>query len=137
MVNPMIKVLLRSPLHRILSKQVMLLSVTGRRTGRTYTVPVGRHPSGDGTYFLSAAGSWRHNLRGGAEVRLTIAGREHRAHAVIEEDPDRAAEAFMAVLERDGARPLGVKLSGTRAPTPADIKPVLSHRSIAYLRLVD
>ncbi len=78
----------------------MLLTVTGRKTGRAYTVPVGRHESGDGSLVLSAGGNWRYNLRGGADVRVTLDGRERAAHAVLEEDPDRAAQAFKTLLER-------------------------------------
>ena len=52
--NPVIKALLRSPLHRLVSKNFMLLTVTGRKTGRAHTFPVGRHQSTDGTFVLSA-----------------------------------------------------------------------------------
>ena len=41
--NPIVRAVLRSPLHRILSRHVVLLTVTGRKSGRAYTVPVGRH----------------------------------------------------------------------------------------------
>jgi deazaflavin-dependent oxidoreductase (nitroreductase family) len=137
LVNPVMKALLRSPLHRLLGKNLMLLTVTGRKTGRTYTVPVGRHESRDGTFLLSAAGNWRHNLRGGAAVRLTLDGREHAAHAVLEEDPERAAEAFKTMLDQAGPRALGVKVNVDRSPTIAEIRPALAHRTIAYLHLTD
>jgi hypothetical protein len=32
---------LRSPLHGLLSNGMMLLTVTGRKTGKKYTTPVG------------------------------------------------------------------------------------------------
>src|SRR6266566_2085486 len=53
-VNPVARAQLRSPMHRLLSEDLMLLTVTGRKTGRTYTSPVGRHESHDGTLVLSA-----------------------------------------------------------------------------------
>ena len=80
----------------------MLLTVTGRKTGRTYTFAGGtarvarRHVCGVG------GGNWRHNLHGGAAVRVTLDGRECAAHAVLEEDPDRAAEAFKTMLDHAG-----------------------------------
>ena len=43
LLNPLLAALLRSPLHRLASKNLMLLTVTGRKSGRTYTLPVGRH----------------------------------------------------------------------------------------------
>src|SRR5437868_7054395 len=85
-VNPVAKALLRSHTHRLLGKNLMLLTVTSRKTGRTYTLPVGRHESHDGTFVLSAGGNWRHNLRGGAPVRVTLDGRDRAAHALLEED---------------------------------------------------
>jgi deazaflavin-dependent oxidoreductase (nitroreductase family) len=136
-VNPIMKALLRSPLHRLLSKKLMLLTVTGRRTGRTYTLPVGRFESPDGTFVLSAGGGWRHNLRGGADVRVTLAGREHAAHAVLEEDPARTAEVFKTLLDRAGARALAVKVNVDRSPTVAEIAPALTDRSVAYMTLSD
>ena len=39
-LNVAVGIVLGSPLHGILSGKVMLLGVTGRRSGRTYTVPV-------------------------------------------------------------------------------------------------
>jgi len=139
LVNPVLKALLRSPLHRLLSKNLMLLTVTGRKTGRAHTFPVGRHQSPDGTFVLSAGGSWRHNLRGGTAVQVTLDGHERPAHATLEEDPDRAAEAFKAMLDRAGPRMLAVKINVKRAPTAAEIRPALAAagRSVAYLRLTD
>jgi deazaflavin-dependent oxidoreductase (nitroreductase family) len=136
-VNPVLRALLRSPLHRLLDKNLMLLTVTGRKTGRTYSLPVGRHESPDGTFVLSAGGNWRHNLRGGADVRVTLDGRERAAHAVLEEDLDRAAEAFKAMLDHSRPRALAVKVNVDRAPTTAEIRPVLADRGVAYLTLAD
>jgi deazaflavin-dependent oxidoreductase (nitroreductase family) len=137
LVKPIMVALLRSRLHRVASKNLMLLTVTGRKSGRSYTLPVTRHERPDQTLVVSAAGSWRHNLRGGGDVRVTLAGREHTAHATVEEDPLRAAEVFKGLLERAGARAVGVKLNVDHAPTTDEIKPALAHRVIAYLKLAD
>ena len=50
-VNLIMKTLLRSPLHRLVSKHLMLLNFEGRKTGRTYSVVVGRHEM-DGTLVV-------------------------------------------------------------------------------------
>lgn len=39
MVNPVVRLLLRSPAHRLLSGRVALITVTGRRTGRLVLTP--------------------------------------------------------------------------------------------------
>jgi deazaflavin-dependent oxidoreductase (nitroreductase family) len=135
--NPVVRAVLRSPLHGLLSKRLMVLTVTGRRSGQSYSLPVGRYDAGDGTLLVSAGGAWRHNLRGGADVRVTLDGRERRGHAVLLEDADQAAEEFAALLNRVGPRPLGIKLHVARAPTAAEVKAALRGRGVAHLRLTD
>jgi hypothetical protein len=41
--NPLVTAVLRSPAHWLLSPGLMLLTVTGRKSGRHYTIPVGYH----------------------------------------------------------------------------------------------
>jgi F420H(2)-dependent quinone reductase len=138
-LNPVMRLLLRSPFHQLASRQFMLLTVTGRKTGRIYTVPVGRHQS-DGTIVVYAAGGWRKNLRGGAPVRVVIDGVEHAGYAELEEDPDRVAQAYKTRLDElgvGGARVLGLKVSGERSPTAEEIKPAVAERAIATIRLTD
>lgn len=136
-VNPILGALLRSRLHRLASKNYMLLTVTGRKTGRSYTMPVTRHEQSDGTLVVSGAGGWRHNLRTGTDVRVTIDGRERTAHVAVEEDPIRAAEVFKSLLDRTNPRAVGVKVNVQRSPTPEEIRPVLAQRVVAYLTLAD
>ena len=38
--NPFVGALLRSPLHGFMSNSTMLLTYTGRKSGKTYTTPV-------------------------------------------------------------------------------------------------
>ena len=38
--NPVVRAVLRSPAHRLLSGSLLLLEVTGRRSGRRYALPV-------------------------------------------------------------------------------------------------
>jgi deazaflavin-dependent oxidoreductase (nitroreductase family) len=134
-VNPVVRGLLRSRLHPLVSKNLMLLTVTGRKSGRDYTMPVTRHEQPDGTLVVSSAGGWRHNLRTGADVRVTLDGRERTAHVALEEDPVRATEVFKGLLERTGTRAVGVKVNVDHAPTFDELKPVLAQRVIAYLTL--
>jgi hypothetical protein len=134
-VNPILRVLLRSPLHRPLSKGLALLTVTGRRTGRPYTVPVGRHED-DGVFLVSVSGSWRYNL--GTPVRLTIEGREYVGYAEIEDDPDQVAGTFKMLYDRYGpssASLLGLKVNVRRPPTADEIRPAVADRWIARIRL--
>lgn len=138
-VNPLLRALLRSPLHRALSANLMLISVRGRKTGRVYTVPVGRHESG-GMFLVSSKGAWRHNLRGGAPVKLTVDGRERAAYAELDEDPDEVAAVFKTLLSRygrTGPAMLGLRINVGRSPSTDEIKPAVARRAIARVRLTD
>jgi deazaflavin-dependent oxidoreductase (nitroreductase family) len=136
-VNPVVMTLLRSPLHRLASKNLLLLTITGRKSGRIYKLPVTRHEQPDGVLVVSAAGGWRHNLQDGAQVRVTLDGRERTGLVAVEHDAVRATEVFKGLLEHTNARAVGVKVNVQHSPTADEIRPVLAQRVIAYLTLAD
>jgi len=85
-LNPLISPLLRSPLHWPLSTSLVLVTVTGRRTGRRYTFPVGYQRDGETlTVMVSEARrkAWWRNFREPGEVELRLRGRERSGRAVI------------------------------------------------------
>ena len=77
-VNPLVTAVLRSPVHWILSFGLMLITVTGRRTGRRYTIPVGYQRDGVVlTILVSEAPKkqWWRNFHAPAPVELHVQGR--------------------------------------------------------------
>ncbi len=81
----------------------MLLYVTGRTSGRVYDVPVGRHEH-HGQLVASAGGSWRRNLRHGANLEVTVDGRRLRAYGELVEDPPEVAQIFSDLLNGLGRK---------------------------------
>ncbi|WP_347353650.1 hypothetical protein [Intrasporangium sp.] len=138
-VNPVLRRLLTSPLHRPMSRGLMVLHVTGRRTGHVYDIVVGRHEV-DGRLMAHAGGTWRANLRGGADLRVTLDGRERAAHAVLEEDPDRLVAIYRTLLERFGRRHanrVGLTVNVDRDPTPAELREALTGDAFAIITLTE
>ncbi len=85
--NLFMKPLLRSPLHGLVSKRLMLISFTGRKSGKTYTTPVEYHQQGDCISVLTRKERvWWKNLRGGAPVTLRLRGHDVRGQANVESD---------------------------------------------------
>jgi hypothetical protein len=87
--NPLVKALLRSPLHGLASGRVALISVTGRRTGRDYTFPVFYRRDGTRVLIVPSAPErklWWRNLRQPASVRLRLAGEERTGRALAKGD---------------------------------------------------
>ena len=46
-MNGLIKALLRSPIHFVASKGLMVVQWSGRKSGRRFSIPVGYQPAGD------------------------------------------------------------------------------------------
>jgi hypothetical protein len=76
--NLVVRGVLRSPAHRLLSGNLALITVTGRRTGRAHTFPVAYNREGDivtiGVGWPDRKLWWR-NLHEPAPVGLRLAGR--------------------------------------------------------------
>src|SRR5688572_17870366 len=64
-INPFVAAILRSPLHGLLSRRVLLLTFIGRTTGKVFTIPVGYMRERD-TFTIVCSHAWWKNLRGGA-----------------------------------------------------------------------
>jgi hypothetical protein len=108
-VNPVMRAILQSPLHRLLSGALMLLSFRGQKSGKRYTIPVGYLQEGDRLYIFSHAGWWR-NLPG-QPVTARLRGRERRSTARRLEDRREIAALVQQLLKRRGdamARRMGL-----------------------------
>ncbi len=86
--------LLRSPLHGPAGGRIMLLTVTGRRSGRPFTVPVSylRHKGGFLLFTSGGWSAWWKNLREGAPVAAWVRGKRLTGSAWAETDGDAVAE---------------------------------------------
>lgn len=85
-LNPLVVAILRSPLHGLASSGLLLLRVTGRRSGRHYSIPVGYQRDGDDLIVLVSEArkkQWWHNYREPADVTLRLRGQERRGRAVL------------------------------------------------------
>jgi hypothetical protein len=120
-----VRMLLGSPLHRLLDDFFLVLHLTGRKTGRRYDIPVG-YVDMEGKLTVVTVARWRVNLRGGADVEVTLRGRRRPMHALLEEDPASVAVSYQAMIDRIGwqkaQRQLGLSLPGGRAPTVLELK---------------
>ena len=123
--NPLVRLLARSPLHEMLDGSVVLLHVTGRKTGRLYDIPV-NYTDIDGRLTVVTIARWRVNLRGGGDVEVTWRGRRRRMHALLEEDPASVAVSYQTLIDRLGwdkaHRHLGISTPEGRPPNVLELK---------------
>ncbi|MGW4356466.1 nitroreductase/quinone reductase family protein [Nocardia sp. NPDC004582] len=92
--------MLRSPLHRVVSGKLLIITVIGRKSGREYANPVA-YVAHDGTLLIGTAAKWRRNLRPGEPVRVTLGRRELTADWEVITDVDAAAEPYRIILEHN------------------------------------
>jgi len=134
-VNSAMKVILRSPLHGLVSQTILLISFTGRRSGKTYSTPVSYSMSGDQVTIFTHATWWK-NLRGGAPVSLRIRGGERRGLAEpVAGDREVIAAGLAAHLQAvpGDARWYGVRLDRNGIPDAEQVKNAAG--SVVMLRI--
>ena len=102
--NPLIALLLRSPLHPLVSRRLTLITVTGRRSGRTFRFPVGYEQDGE-TVTIEVGWPkrkrWWRNLREGGRVRLWLRGEEREGEAIARGD-EQSGVTVEIQLDRSG-----------------------------------
>lgn len=86
----------------------MLITFTGRKSGRQFTIPVRYLQVGETVRcFTSAESQWWRNLRGGADVVLRIEGRDAPYHATaVENDPEEVKKSlrhYLGMFPQDAA----------------------------------
>ena len=76
-VNSMMKFMLQSPFHSSVSQSIMLITFTGRKTGKRYSTPIRYVRTADKVIAFTQEKWWK-NLQGGAPVELRLAGQKVR-----------------------------------------------------------
>ena len=110
--NDFVKFALRSPLH-VFMGNTMLITMTGRKTGREISVPVNYFSEGDTLWIISSrTHTWWRNVRTGAEVSVHLHGRDVKgfAEAVLDEKAVAARIGGYVLRLPMFAKPLGVRV---------------------------
>ena len=101
-INIIVGLLLRSPVHGFWSKSLLVIGFRGRKTGRSYKTPVRYIETGDFIQcFTSKSGRWWRNVAATDQVTLLVRGVESIYHAqLIIDDSVRIGEALRSCLAR-------------------------------------
>src|SRR5262249_44718162 len=76
-LNPIVAAVLRSRAHWLLSRGLTLITVTGRRSGRRYTIPVGYLETADAVVVLvndAPSKTWWRNYLDGGPIEVLLRG---------------------------------------------------------------
>ena len=135
--NVFMQALLKSPLHGLLSRNLILIRYTGRKSGKTITLPVNYVRIGDRLLVTSLrTRSWWRNLRRAAPFHLRLQGNEVPARAeVLEEQAEVAAalgELFAAAPQM--SRYFDVRLDENQKPLQGDLEQAARERVVVRIQ---
>ena len=106
-------------------EHLLLLHLSGRKTGRRIDVPVAFRDASDGRLLVLTSSGWRVNLRGRPDVEVTLRGRRCPATAELVEDVDAVAAVFRALICEHGyakaGQRMGIRINVDRVPSQEEL----------------
>jgi deazaflavin-dependent oxidoreductase (nitroreductase family) len=100
--NPFVKLLARSPLHNLMDEKVVLITYTGRKSGKANTVPVNYLLIEKTLHIISLRNrNWWRNFKGGASVEVLLKGKKQNAWADLVEDQQKVAQELDLYCKHD------------------------------------
>ena len=136
--NPIMRLLLRTPVAGSARKQFMVVTVRGRKTGREFTIPLSAHRV-DNTLYAMTDARWKHNFRDGANAEVLLDGRTTTMHGELIEDRATVADLFHRCAESYGVaraqRMMGLKFRDERIPTVEEFTAAVDREHLAAIRL--
>ena len=137
LINPLMRLVLSSPLHFVASGSLLLMRYRGRRSGIWRTTPLRYVEDGDVfRCFSSQNTQWWRNLQGGAQVTLTVRGKRQGSEATVVTDQERTRALLAAYLERfpQDAAYHDVSLTPSRKPDPESLERAASNSVVVEAR---
>ena len=130
---------LRSPFHGMLSNGMMLITITGRKTGKTYTTPVGYYME-EGTMWVitSRERTWWKNLQGGAKVDLLLKRKPVQGFADVELDEKSVLARMPEYLRHipQAAKPMKIRMEDGK-PNQEDVATTAKDRLFVKIKVND
>jgi hypothetical protein len=136
--NALTAAVLHSPLHWIISKNSLLLAIAGSKSGHKFTLPVNYFRDGDVLYITSLrTRTWWRNLRGGAPVKVRLAGRNMYVRGNLVEDGTAVLENLKPFFQHrpEIARYFGIRLESQDQPNTGDISKLAEERVLVKVNL--
>lgn len=138
--NPLVTWLLHSPLRGLMDRSTLLLTYTGRRSGRAFTLPISYAQHGDRVRLITRKGKpWLKSVAAGAPVTLWLRGQACAGWAAAVPADDAALLAAVLAVYRGLPRAKAEALLGEavlaevqlgRRPQPADERPTTKDESL-------
>ena len=138
-LNGMMKLLLKTPLlQSFVGRQLALLTFTGRRTGKDYTIPISYQRRGNTVLMITKKfRSWWKNFTDRPTVEIRLAGKAARgtaeAHLGTSKDLTEVVD-FLTGRPVD-AKAYGVALDANGSPSPEEVEALLPQIVLVHVDL--
>jgi hypothetical protein len=139
-LNPLIAWVLRSPLHGLVSRDLLLLTYAGARTGTRRTLPLSYVEVAGRLYLCTRSSLWWRNLRNGRPVELRLRGRTVTATPVVLDlesaEALDALRAFLTANPKTGEMLYQVRTDAERRPVEEDLRREVGRSVVVRLDVV-
>jgi hypothetical protein len=136
-VNPIMKLLLRTPLMGGARNQMMVVGFTGRKSGRHYSIPLSAHQIDNILYAMTGA-PWKNNFRDGATAQVLHNGKTTTMRGELISDRALVADLYSRCAEsygvKDAQRAMGLKFADGRMPSRDDFAEAVNQLHLAAIR---
>ena len=118
-INFVVRTLLKSPLHFLMSNSVLLIEYTGRKSGKTYSTPVRYICAGSRIRcFTSEEVQWWRNVKASPSVSLRVRGSAGSYHStILDRDPvgiQQMLSEFLSIYPQDAVyQEIGLNTDGS------------------------
>src|SRR6266705_5945869 len=125
-LNVPMRIVLGLPFATPMSGRLMLVYLTGRKTGKSYRQPVSYARDGD-VLLTPGGGNWKLNLRSGRPEHLRLRGRDVLARPEIVDDPGDI-ERLLAVMT--AANPMAGRFVAIPKGPDSSLDPARLHAAV-------
>jgi len=139
-LNPVMRGLLRSPLHGITSRNIGIVHFSGRKSGRKLSTPLSYTRDGNIVRLLSNQSTrWWPNFRGdGVKVEMEIVRQRYPGTAILLEGDSEAlregVRRFIHALPRD-AKVYGLELDENKEVVEKSLAKIAGQLILVEIRL--
>jgi len=126
LINPLVVFILRSPLHFLASKNLIFITFQGRKSKKTFNIPVSYHREGNDLIALTLKQNlWWKNLKMLNRTQITLLGKkEDVGITIVDQDTQFIKEKMRElIIEKPiDAYFAKVKLDNNKLPMEEDLE---------------
>jgi len=136
--NRLLGPLLRSPLHRVISGRLLVLSLSGRKSGKRYTVTIS-YVAHEGRLLIGTQRPWSKNLAGGTPVEVRLRGKDRTGTADLVTGEAEVAALYQVILAQNAAhgRFMDIKHGHDGRPDPDSLRQALRRGTVVVRITLD